>query len=74
MFDWERMKKKWGYCTSEGVITFNSELLFLSEEVQDYVIIHELLHLKVVKHGKLFDSIMSSHLPNWKNIARSLAV
>ena len=68
----ERMEKKWGYCTSDGVVGFNSELLFLSEEAQDFVIIHELLHLKVAKHGKLFNSLMSSYLPNWRAIERRL--
>ena len=69
----ERMKKKWGYCTSEGVVFFNSEILFLSEDVQSFVIIHELLHLKVSKHGKLFDSLMSSYLPDWRVIEEKLA-
>ena len=70
----ERMKQTWGYCTLEGMIYFNSEILFLSEDVQDFVIIHELLHLKVSKHGKLFNSLMSSYLPNWRTIEKSLTL
>ena len=64
----ERMSKKWGYCTSEGAIYFNSELLFLDEEIQDFVIVHELLHLKVSNHGRLFKSLMRAYLPEYKNI------
>ena len=62
----ERMEKKWGFCTSEGVVSFNSELLFLDEPIQDYVIVHELLHLKVSHHGKLFKSLMGAYLPDWE--------
>ncbi len=61
-----------GYCTSEGIVNFNSEVLFLDETLQDFVIIHELLHLKVPNHGKLFKSLMSVHLPNWKKIEKRL--
>ncbi|MBC6414490.1 MAG: M48 family metallopeptidase [Chromatiales bacterium] len=62
----ERLEKKWGFCTADGFVTFNSELLFLDEAIQDYVIIHELLHLKVSHHGKLFRSLMSVYLPDWQ--------
>ena len=64
----ERMDKKWGYCTSDGAVYFNSELLFLDEEVQDFVIVHELLHLKIPNHGKLFKSLMAAYLPNYKDV------
>ena len=62
----QRMERKWGFCTSEGVVGFNSELLFLDESIQDYVIVHELLHLKVSYHGKLFKSLMSTYIPDWE--------
>ena len=68
----KRMEKKWGYCTSEGIVFFNSELLFLDESIQDFVIVHELLHLKVPNHGKLFKSLMSVHLPDWREIESKL--
>ena len=64
----ERMSKKWGYCTSEGAIYFNSELLFLDEEIQDFVIVHELLHLKIPNHGRLFKSLMGAYLPEYKDM------
>ena len=68
----ERMDKKWGYCTSDEVVYFNSELLFLDEEVQDFVIVHELLHLKVPNHGRLFKSLMAAYLPCHKDIETKL--
>jgi len=35
---------------------------------QDYVIVHELLHLQVPNHGKLFKSLMNAYLPGWEAI------
>ena len=61
----ERMKK-WGYCSSDGVVCFNSDLLFKRKELQAYVIVHELLHLRVPNHGKLFQALMNLHIPDWK--------
>ena len=70
----ERMKKKWGYCTSDGIVYFNSEFLFMDENLQDFVIVHELLHIKFPKHGRLFNSMMSTYLPRWKAIEKNLPV
>ena len=67
----ERMKK-WGYCSSDGVVYFNSDLLFKRKELQTYVIVHELLHLKVPNHGKLFQALMNLHIPNWKALDEEL--
>ena len=33
---------------------------------QDYVIVHELVHLKIPNHGRLFKSLLSAHLPEWR--------
>lgn len=68
----KRMKKRWGYCTSEGIVNFNSELLFMDESKQDFVIVHELLHLKVPNHGNLFRSLMSAYLPDWREEEKKL--
>lgn len=37
---------------------------------QDYVIVHELLHLKFPNHGKVFKALMSLHLPSWRRQER----
>ena len=39
---------------------------------QDFVITHELLHLRVPNHGRLFKALMSSHIPNWRTYDDSL--
>lgn len=35
---------------------------------QDYVIVHELLHLRIAAHGRLFKALMSAHVPGWREL------
>lgn len=51
-------------------MTFNEDLLAQNESFQEYVIVHELLHLRVPNHGKLFRSLMSLYLPDWEERAK----
>ncbi|GAH07688.1 unnamed protein product, partial [marine sediment metagenome] len=48
------MKNKWSSCSSRGNVTLSSELIGLPNEVVEYVIVHELLHLIVPNHGVKF--------------------
>lgn len=57
-----QMSNKWASCSTNGHLNFNSELLCYEQEVWDYVIVHELLHLFVPNHGKLWKSLMRAHL------------
>ena len=56
------MKTKWASYSTTGRLTFDSLLLDLREELQDYVIVHELLHFRVPNHGRLWKSLMKVHL------------
>jgi predicted metal-dependent hydrolase len=56
------MKNKWASCSSNGRLTFNSEILSQPAAFRSEVIVHELLHLKVPNHGKLFKNLMRSYL------------
>jgi len=60
------MTRKWGSCSTAGVITLAADLAKKDRSFQDYVIVHELLHLKVPNHGKVFRALMSLHLPGWR--------
>lgn len=62
------MKRKWASCSTNGHVNFSSELLHKDHKFQDYVIVHELLHLRVPNHGKLFKSLMRAHLGAWDDI------
>lgn len=58
----QRMRRKWASCSTSGWVSFSTRLLRQPRDFQDYVIVHELLHLKVPNHGKLFKSLLSLHL------------
>jgi predicted metal-dependent hydrolase len=62
----QRMTKKWGSCSTTGIITLAEDLADQKSGFQDFVIAHELLHLRVPNHGKLFKALMSVHVPDWR--------
>jgi predicted metal-dependent hydrolase len=70
----QRMARKWASCSSNGRVTFNSDLFRQSYRFQEFVIVHELLHLKIPNHGKLFQSLLSAHLPGWRMVTRRWAL
>lgn len=47
-------------------MTLASDLADQEHAFQDYVVAHELLHLRVPTHGRLFKSLLSAHVPNWR--------
>lgn len=59
----QRMTRKWASCSSTGAISFSSELLEKERHFGEAVIVHELLHLTIRNHGKLFRSLLRAHLP-----------
>ena len=62
----QRMTRKWGSCSTSGVITLAVDLGDQEVGFQDFVIAHELLHLRLPNHGKLFKSLMTAHVPDWR--------
>jgi predicted metal-dependent hydrolase len=62
----QRMTRKWGSCSTAGTITLAIDLDEESETFQDFVIAHELLHLKVPNHSRLFKALMTAHVPRWR--------
>ena len=62
----QRMTRKWGSCSTSGVVTLSADLSSRPVKFQEYVIAHELLHLKVKNHGKLFRASMGAYFPGWK--------
>lgn len=66
------MRTKWASCSTNGQLTFNDELLILSRELGEYVIVHELLHLKVPNHGKLWKAFMLTYCPDYEELAQQL--
>ena len=64
----QEMRRKWGSCSSAGTVTLAIDLLDQDECFQDYVIVHELLHLRSPSHGRMFKALMSAHVPGWRNL------
>ena len=62
----QRMTRKWGSCSTSGYITLSGDLADQELGFQDFVIAHELLHLRVPNHGKLFKALMTAHVPDWR--------
>ncbi|SEP47902.1 hypothetical protein SAMN02990966_06929 [Rhodospirillales bacterium URHD0017] len=60
------MTRKWGSCSSRGIVTFAEDLADQEAGFQDFVIAHELLHLRVPNHGRVFKALMSLYVPDWK--------
>ena len=60
------MTRKWGSCSTAGTITLATDLGHQDVEFQNFVIVHELLHLRVPNHGKLFKAFMTAHVPDWR--------
>ena len=64
---------RWGSCnSSSGAINLSLYLACLPEICLDYVVLHELCHLKYANHGVFFKSELDKYMPNWKEVRRFL--
>src|SRR6266478_4197121 len=64
----QKMERKWASCSTRGTVSFSTEVLTQPPEFREYVIVHELLHLKVPNHGKLFKTLLRAYLPDYERI------
>ncbi len=62
-----RMKSRWGSCSRAGKITLNLRLIHLPEICIEYIVMHELCHLKNLNHSKAFYSFLDTCMPDWKD-------
>jgi predicted metal-dependent hydrolase len=60
------LTSSWGTCTAKGTITLNIKLIQAPLEYIDYVLIHELCHLKHLHHGPEFYKLLTRALPDWE--------
>lgn len=71
-FQIKTMKSAWGiYHTKGNDISFNSLLLSQTEEFIEYVVVHELCHLRYPNHQKEFWNLVASQIPNYREIRKS---
>ena len=65
-------KSRWGSCSAKGRISISSELIKLDEKFYEYIIVHELCHLKHPNHGKGFYNLLEELLPDYKLVRKEL--
>ncbi len=61
-----KTKSKWGHCEDNGVIQFNPIVMMAPRAVIDYLIVHEVSHLRHLDHSSRFWKTVSTLCPNWK--------
>ncbi len=59
-----KMRSRWGSCSSRGVITLNTELIKIDKRLIDFIVVHELAHLKHMNHSKKFHSLVNEYIPD----------
>ncbi|OGZ67188.1 MAG: hypothetical protein A3D35_03560 [Candidatus Staskawiczbacteria bacterium RIFCSPHIGHO2_02_FULL_34_9] len=65
-------KTRWGSCSKKRNINFNYKILFLTERLADYIIVHELCHTKELNHSKNFWNLVKEILPDYKKLRKEI--
>jgi predicted metal-dependent hydrolase len=69
----QAMTRQWGSCNPKSRnIRLNTQLALKPKGCLDYVVLHELAHLRVPSHGEEFIALLDSHLPDWEERRRLL--
>ncbi|MEZ6038421.1 MAG: SprT family zinc-dependent metalloprotease [Planctomycetota bacterium] len=67
------MKNRWGSCSAAGRLVFHVGVVALKASLIDYVIAHELCHLRVRRHDSRFERLLSRLMPDWRKRHELLA-
>lgn len=63
-------RSRWGSCSRKGNLNFNYRIVLLPLPMADYVIVHEMCHLKEFNHSPKFWNLVAQTVPNWKTIRK----
>lgn len=59
-------RTRWGSCSARGTISLNWRLIMAPPEVLDYIVVHELAHLREMNHSSRFWSVVEQHCPDYR--------
>lgn len=65
-------RRSWGSCSELGNLNFNYKIIFLPQPLAEYVIVHELCHLREMNHSRAYWSHVGSILPDYRDRRRVL--
>lgn len=65
-------KTRWGSCSYDNKISYSWRVMLLNDECQNYIIVHELCHIKVKNHSKDFYNEVCNILPNYKQLQKQI--
>lgn len=68
----KNQKTRWGSCSKKKNLNFNYRICFLSEEAADYIVVHELCHLKEFNHSQKFWDLVKQTIPYYKKIRKEI--
>jgi hypothetical protein len=76
-FTWGRVaikntKRRWGSCSKKGNLNFNYRVALISQDLADYVLVHELCHLGQFNHSRAFWELVAKTLPDYKVARKKL--
>ncbi|MGI5841594.1 MAG: M48 family metallopeptidase, partial [Patescibacteria group bacterium] len=67
-------KTKWGSCSKKGNLNFNFKIMVLPKDIRDYIIVHELCHIKEQNHSNKFWNLVAMTIPDYLSIKKQLIV
>jgi len=65
-------RTRWGSCSEHGAIRFSYRLLFLPDALADYLVVHELCHLKEMNHSRRFWALVAKTIPTYRALSKQL--
>lgn len=68
----KHLQTRWGSCSRQRNLNFNYRIVFLPENLADYLVAHELCHLREMNHSTRFWLLVSKAIPDYKVLAKEL--